>query len=227
MVSASSGVSVLMLPLPRLTPLRDAAPAWTTMLSTPVLVKSARIADQAPLPISAMASSDPTPMMMPSVVRAERMALRRSERMAVEVVRAKKPQVAATEFCRRAIGRIGPRWGQLVGSIAPAGSSISRLSAAVLGLRIVAASASSSKTSPSRIRMMRPAWAATVGSCVTRTMVSPSSRLSWRKRSRISSPVFESRLPVGSSAIRREQRLMSARAIATRCCSPPESRAGS
>ena len=64
---------------------------------------------------------------------------------------------------------------------------------------------SSSKTSPSRIRMMRPAWAATVGSCVTRTIVSPSSWLSWRKRSRISSPVFESRLPVGSSAIRREQ----------------------
>ncbi len=88
-VSASSGVRVLMLPLPRLTPFRDTAPAWTTMLSTPVLDKSVRIAVHAPLPISAMATSDPTPMMMPSVVSAERMTLRRSERRAVEVVRAK------------------------------------------------------------------------------------------------------------------------------------------
>ena len=89
MVSASSGVSVLMLPLPRLTPFREAAPAWITTLSTPVLVKSIRIADHAPLPISAIASSDPTPMMMPSVVSADRSTLRRSERKAVEVVRAK------------------------------------------------------------------------------------------------------------------------------------------
>ena len=90
MVSASSGVSVLTLPLPRLTPLRDAAPAWTTMLSTPVLVKSVRIADHAPLPISAIATRDPTPIMMPSAVSAERMTLRRSDRSAADVMRAKK-----------------------------------------------------------------------------------------------------------------------------------------
>ena len=48
-----------------------------------------RMAVQAPLPISAIASSDPTPMMMPSVVSAERKALRRRERIAVEVVRAR------------------------------------------------------------------------------------------------------------------------------------------
>ena len=89
-VSASSGVRVLTLPLPRLTPLREAAPAWTTMLSTPVFVRSERIADHAPLPISAIASSEPTPMMMPRVVSDDRMALRRIERKAVEVVRAKK-----------------------------------------------------------------------------------------------------------------------------------------
>ena len=94
--SASSGVSVLMLPLPRLTPFRDAAPAWTTMLSTPVLVKSTRIADQAPVPISAIAKSDPTPMMIPSVVSAERRALRRSERSAVAEVRARKRRSATT-----------------------------------------------------------------------------------------------------------------------------------
>ena len=40
------------------------------------------------------------------------------------------------------------------------------------------------------------------------------------------SEVFGSRLPVGSSASSRPGRLASARAMATRCCSPPESSAG-
>ena len=38
--------------------------------------------------------------------------------------------------------------------------------------------------------------------------------------------VFGSRFPVGSSAIRIIGRLTNARAIATRCCSPPESSSG-
>ena len=42
-------------------------------------------------------------------------------------------------------------------------------------------------------------------------------------RATISSPVAESRLPVGSSASSTRGPLASARAIATRCCSPPES----
>ena len=37
--SASSGVSVLMLPLPRLTPLLDAAPAWTSSVLAPMLAR--------------------------------------------------------------------------------------------------------------------------------------------------------------------------------------------
>jgi Transposase DDE domain len=53
-------------------------------------------------------------------------------------------------------------------------------------------------------------------------------RLALRARgsSRISPLVFESRLPVGSSAKRIVGRLTRARAIATRCCSPPDSSAG-
>ena len=42
----------------------------------------------------------------------------------------------------------------------------------------------------------------------------------------MSDPVFESRLPVGSSAKTTVGRETSARAIATRCCWPPESSAG-
>ena len=47
-----------------------------------------------------------------------------------------------------------------------------------------------------------------------------------RSSSRISPLVRESRLPVGSSAKRTVGRETSARAIATRCCWPPESSAG-
>ena len=49
---------------------------------------------------------------------------------------------------------------------------------------------------------------------------------SWRKSSNDSCPVFASSSPVGSSAKRSPGRFASARAMATRCCSPPESCAG-
>jgi len=65
------------------------------VIDPPFLVKSVRIADHAPLPISAMASSDPTPMMMPSVVSAERMALRRSERRGGRGRADEEPQIVA------------------------------------------------------------------------------------------------------------------------------------
>ena len=58
-----------MLPLPRLTPLREAAPAWTRTFSTPVFLSIPRIARAEPLPISAIAISEATPMTMPRVVR--------------------------------------------------------------------------------------------------------------------------------------------------------------
>ena len=66
------------------------------------------------------------------------------------------------------------------------------------------------------------ARSATRGSWVTTITVRP---LSWRRPNRrmIAAPVAESRLPVGSSASRIAGWVTSARAIATRCCSPPDS----
>ena len=61
------------------------------------------------------------------------------------------------------------------------------------------------------------------GSWVTRTMVIPRSSFSRWKIPRISSLVEESRFPVGSSARIIAGVLTIARAIATRCCSPPDS----
>ena len=73
---------------------------------------------------------------------------------------------------------------------------------------------------------MRSAIAAARGSCVTMTVVWPYVSTESRMSSRISPLVFESRLPVGSSANTIVGRLTSARPIATRCCWPPESSEG-
>ena len=79
---------------------------------------------------------------------------------------------------------------------------------------------------PSARKRIRSAAAAARASCVTITIVWPKfSTDSWRS-SRISPPVLESRLPVGSSAKTTVGFDTSARAIATRCCWPPESSDG-
>ncbi|MNW56755.1 hypothetical protein D3C74_344900 [compost metagenome] len=65
-----------------------------------------------------------------------------------------------------------------------------------------------------------------MGSCVTMMMVRPSSRTERRRKLRTSAPERESRLPVGSSANTTSGLAMSARAMATRCCWPPESSLG-
>ena len=96
-----------------------------------------------------------------------------------------------------------------------AGSSAGR------GVRVV-----SLATWPSTISMTRRAKrAARSGLWVTRMRVCPEA-LRPTSRSPISSPVAVSSAPVGSSASSSGGRLTSARAIATRCRSPPDSRAG-
>jgi len=63
-------------------------------------------------------------------------------------------------------------------------------------------------------------------SWVTTTIVTPCSRFRRTRVSMISCEVRVSRLPVGSSASSTLGWLMSARAIATRCCWPPDNWAG-
>src|SRR5438876_3742451 len=81
---------------------------------------------------------------------------------------------------------------------------------------------SSRSRRPSRNVSVRPACIAMSGSWVTRTIVSPASLRRWSS-ARISMLVRVSRLPVGSSARTTAGSLTSARAMATRCCCPPES----
>src|SRR5581483_8519282 len=79
---------------------------------------------------------------------------------------------------------------------------------------------------PERRRTTRSHWLASAASCVTSTSVVPRVRWPANRRSMICRPVVSSRLPVGSSATRMSGLGASARASATRCCSPPESCAG-
>src|SRR5512140_214855 len=79
---------------------------------------------------------------------------------------------------------------------------------------------------PSRSSTRRSARDAMCASCVT-SMTEFPCRCSSLKSARTSSPVFESRAPVGSSARRSAGVFARARAIATRCRWPPESAAGS
>ena len=78
---------------------------------------------------------------------------------------------------------------------------------------------------PSLMCTTRPARVATSDSWVISTIVRPLSCRSPR-RSSTSDVEAESRLPVGSSARSRSGSVTSARAIATRCCWPPESSIG-
>ena len=77
---------------------------------------------------------------------------------------------------------------------------------------------------PERTRIWREQRFARATSWVTRSRVMPRSACLENRRSAIWRPVSVSRLPVGSSAISRAGEGASALAIATRCCSPPESR---
>ena len=79
---------------------------------------------------------------------------------------------------------------------------------------------------PSTSVTVRSAWRGDPGSCVTMTIVRFSRRFNSTSVCMISSPVARSRLPVGSSASSTLGRDNSARAIAARCISPPDSSRG-
>ena len=78
-------------------------------------------------------------------------------------------------------------------------------------------------TLPSDMWKMRSETSNILWSCVAVMMVTPFSLLSRRSSAMISSPVLVSKFPVGSSASTIAGSFARERAIATRCCRPPES----
>src|SRR5262249_17878790 len=87
MASASWGVRVTTLPLPKETPPLEPVPGMTSRLLAPILAIVCFTAVEEPLPISIMVMTAPTPMMMPRVVNTDRMTLRRKARTAMRIVR--------------------------------------------------------------------------------------------------------------------------------------------
>src|SRR5208282_1999607 len=84
----------------------------------------------------------------------------------------------------------------------------------------------SSTTTPSRMVTRRSICAAISRLWVATMAASPEARTNWPSVANTRSAVRTSRLPVGSSAKRMRGALATARAMATRCCSPPDSSAG-
>ena len=82
-------------------------------------------------------------------------------------------------------------------------------------------------TRPSSSVMIRSPKPNTRGSCVTTTATRSGCTATWRISSMIVCPVWASRAEVGSSQTSKRGSWTSARAMATRCCWPPESCAGS
>ena len=156
----------------------------------------ASIEDCAPVPSATIVMTAATPMIMPSMVSAVRILLRLSALSAIRKIIKIDMALLTTAV------RGGRQRRQFV------------LGAAA-GLRRPARSAT---TCPSRNVTMRVPYSAMSISCVISTTVMPRSWFRRWKMPITSMLVRVSRLPVGSSASRIDGLLISARAIATRCC---------
>jgi len=176
-------------------------PARTRRRLDPIEARRWRMDSRAPPPRASIAITAATPMRIPSIERAERIG------------------------CVRIARSAWRRWSAMTAPSPGACRSPGASSGSARSGRPVPRTRSSETTAPSRILMILAAWAAISASCVTTTIVFPS-RLSRSSTAMISASLAVSRFPVGSSARRIGGSLTSARAIATRCCSPPESSDG-
>jgi len=71
--SASSGIRVITLPVPKLIPALDAVPGMIMRVLAPMLEIVCFIAEEEPLPISIIVMTAEIPMIIPSIVRIDRM----------------------------------------------------------------------------------------------------------------------------------------------------------
>ena len=169
------------------------------MVLVPIAAMSLSTRWREPSPNATIDTTEAMPMMMPSMVSSVRRRCPAIARKAMVKASLRRPSKAAHDASGCAAGRAAAR---LTGS-AP---SVRR----------------SAMRRPSATSMMRCACAATLASWVTMMTVWPSACSSLRMRM-TSSPLTLSSAPVGSSARMTSPPFISARAIDTRCCCPPES----
>ncbi len=158
---------------------------------------------RAPWPRETIETTEAMPMMMPSMVRKLRS---RCEVMAVAAMRPASRKRSA-KARQETLAWVSTK--AALSPLRPAPVAVTR----------------SAMISPSFSSTMRWAWLATSMSWVTRMTVCPWAFSSSRMRS-ISAPLRESSAPVGSSARITSPPLISARAMDTRCCWPPDSSLG-
>ena len=156
-----------------------------------------------PSPMATTATTEAMPMMMPSIVRKVRSRCAFIASSAMPKASVKRSRSAARPPAEAGRG----------GSCGGAGRSTTPCIRAV---------GRSPMISPSRISMIRSACSATAMSWVTMMIVWPSACSSCRIFI-TSSPLPVSSAPVGSSARITLPPFISARAMETRCCCPPES----
>ncbi len=164
-----------------------------------------------PWPTDTMAITAPTPIRMPSAVSTARIRFCHSERSAERMFSHSSP---GAKMLRR-FACFGADPAAKLGDVDP-GAPLLR-----------AASRSARRSRSGRRGSARAASreSATSSSCVTMTMVMPARLRDWRMPM-ISLLVTLSRFPVGSSARISDGAFTSDRAMATRCCSPPDSSFG-
>ncbi|SPZ16163.1 Protein of uncharacterised function (DUF1602) [Pseudomonas aeruginosa] len=166
-----------------------------------------------PSPTASMTTTEATPMMIPSRVSAVRNRLihitRQAARTASSSSARQAPEGSLLPSARRWLRSSACRW-RSTPALGCAGRSSLALSLTI---------------SPSRTSMMRLARAATSRSWVIRITTWP-----WLASSSssamTSAPLWLSRAPVGSSARMIWPPFISARAIDTRCCWPPDNWCG-
>ena len=204
------------MPPPWRTPPCVKLPALMVIRFVPAALTCSSIVHCAPLPSATIVITAPTPMIMPSIVSIVRILLRFSAFSAISSVMNMDIVALLHHAAEMFDGHLVCRDGLVPAraAAAPQAPSPRRAGCAIFW---------SIWIRPSRNRTSRVPYSAMSISCVMSSTVMPRSTFSRWKMSMTSIDVRVSRLPVGSSASRIVGRVTSARAIATRCCCPPDS----
>ena len=169
----------------------------------PIELMRSTICCSAPSPIARISTTNTMPITIPNKVRKVLNTLARNERIAMRVASPILASMAASVRLRNKSRNLS----LFLASIAPGAEPPSLI------------------TAPSRNSITRSAFWATLGSWVMMMTVWPL-RARFFSNSSTSLPLWESRAPVGSSARMILPPFISARAMETRCCWPPDNWVG-
>ena len=179
------------------------------MVLVPKLLMLLKICCCDPFPKATTVTTEAIPIIMPSMVKKVRIRCAFIDKIAI---RKASPKRSSRERHAETL-LFFSCWAEI--AVSASGSLCSSVSCSGWLAR-------SAMICPSLISIIREAFFATCISWVTKIMVWPAAFNS-RKIRITSTPLCESRAPVGSSARMTSPPFINARAMETRCCCPPES----